>query len=136
MDDRGKAISLTREGYRATMGPVREARHGVLSTPLLAAGAAVMVGLASLAVAAGDPQRGRVVYEKNCQGCHGKAGAGVGGATPNLADAGRMAQQSDQDLFDVVTHGRPGTGMPAWGSILNEQDRWSVVSYLRTLAKK
>jgi mono/diheme cytochrome c family protein len=46
-----------------------------------------------------------------------------------------MAALTDQHLFDAVTNGRPGTGMPAWGSVLTEQDRWSVVSYLRTFAQ-
>jgi mono/diheme cytochrome c family protein len=60
----------------------------------------------------------------------------VGGATPNLTDPNRMAPLSDQHLFDVITKGRPGTGMPAWGPMLTEQDRWSVVGYLRTFAKQ
>jgi cytochrome c oxidase cbb3-type subunit 3 len=92
-------------------------------------------GVRQVAQAAGDVSRGKIVYEKNCQGCHGKTGAGVGGATPNLTDSRRMAALSDQHLFDVVTKGRPGTGMPAWGSMLTEQDRWNVVSYLRTFAQ-
>jgi mono/diheme cytochrome c family protein len=45
-----------------------------------------------------------------------------------------MATKSDADLVDTVTKGRPGTGMPAWGSILNERDRWNVVAYIRTFA--
>jgi len=89
----------------------------------------------SLAVhAAGDPHRGKAVYEKNCLGCHGKTGAGLGGATPNLADAATMTANTDRELFDTVTNGRPGTGMPAWGKILNESDRWSVIAYIRTLS--
>lgn len=87
-----------------------------------------------VAMAAGDAVRGKVIYEKNCQGCHGKTGVGVGGATPNLTDAKRMAAVTDQHLFDVVTKGRPGTGMPAWGPVLSEQDRWNVVGYLRTFS--
>ncbi len=87
------------------------------------------------ALAAGDAGRGKVIYEKNCLGCHGKTGAGVGGATPNLTDPKRMTALSDQHLFDVITSGRPGTGMPAWGTVLTEQDRWNVVSYVRTFAK-
>lgn len=86
------------------------------------------------AQAAGDPTRGKVVYEKNCQGCHGKTGGGVGGATPNLADAVRMAAKTDAELSETVTNGRPGTGMPAWGKILSDHDRSNVVAYIRTLA--
>lgn len=84
--------------------------------------------------AVGDSERGRVLYEKNCQGCHGKTGLGLGGATPSLADAERMRKTSDTELFEIVSNGRPGTGMPAWAKVLNEQDRWNVVRYVRTLA--
>lgn len=84
--------------------------------------------------AAGDPARGKTVYEKNCLGCHGKTGTGLRGATPSLADSGRMAAKTDTELFDAVTNGRPGTGMPAWGKVLIESDRWNVVAYLRSLA--
>lgn len=88
------------------------------------------------ALAAGDIQRGKAVYEKNCQGCHGRAGQGVGGATPSLADPARMSALTDQDLFEAVTKGRPGTGMPSWNSILSEQDRRNVVGYLRTFSRR
>jgi len=82
----------------------------------------------------GDAARGKTVYEKNCLGCHGKTGAGLGGATPSLVDRGKMASKTDAELFDAVTNGRPGTGMPAWGKVLSEVDRWNVVAYLRSLA--
>ncbi|MEO5656057.1 MAG: cytochrome c [Nitrospiria bacterium] len=85
--------------------------------------------------AAGDLDRGKILYDKNCRGCHGKTGLGLGGATPNLGDTVRMGAASDAELFAVVTNGRPGTGMPAWGKVLTEQDRWNVVGYLRTLAR-
>lgn len=117
------------------MGPMR-----ILNHPWYAASAGfgglflAAWALSSSAGTTGDPQRGKTLYEKNCQGCHGKTGAGVGGAMPSLADAAKMATKSDADLFDTVTKGRPGTGMPAWGSILNERDRWNVVAYLRTFA--
>ncbi|MFQ5524581.1 MAG: ethylbenzene dehydrogenase-related protein, partial [Acidimicrobiia bacterium] len=39
----------------------------------------------------------------------------------------------DQDLFKVITDGMPGTSMPAW-QILPEQDRWNLVAYLKTFA--
>jgi mono/diheme cytochrome c family protein len=45
-----------------------------------------------------------------------------------------MTANTDRELFDTVTNGRPGTGMPAWGKILNENDRWSVIAYIRTLS--
>jgi len=97
---------------------------------------AVLVTVAGPASAAGDPVLGKTVYEKNCLGCHGKAGTGLGGATPSLVDRGKMAAKTDTELFNVVTNGRPGTGMPAWGKVLSDSDRWNVVAYLRSLASR
>lgn len=97
----------------------------------LAAGLWIALGPAD---AVGNSERGKALYEKNCQGCHGKTGTGLGGATPSLADAERMRKTSDAELFEIVSNGRPGTGMPAWAKVLNEQDRWNVVRYVRTLA--
>ena len=117
------------------MRPMRILNHSWYAVPAGLVGLFLAAwAMSSSAGTAGDPQRGKVVYEKNCQGGHGRTGAGVGGATPSLTDAARMATKSDVDLFDAVTTGRPGTGMPAWGSILNERDRWNVVAYIRTFA--
>jgi len=115
---------------------MRETMYGWTLVGAAILGTATTLAIGRIALAAGDVLRGKVIYEKNCQGCHGKTGAGLGGATPNLSDPKRMAGLTDQHLFDVVTAGRPGTGMPAWKSTLTEPDRWNVVSYLRTLAQK
>ncbi|MFZ5861621.1 MAG: c-type cytochrome [Nitrospirota bacterium] len=87
-------------------------------------------------MAAGDAARGKTIYEKNCLGCHGRTGHGVGGATPNLADPDRMSALTDQHLYQTVTQGRPGTGMPSWSTVLSDQDRWHVVAYVRTLSAR
>lgn len=85
----------------------------------------------------GNPQAGKVVFEKNCVGCHGKKGEGLGGMSklPNFTNPKAMMDQTDQDLFDKITNGGgKGTGMPAWGPLLSEQDRWNLVAYIRTLS--
>ena len=116
------------------MPTMRVAKH--LWDIALVASAVGLLAAPNHAIAAGDAKRGKVIYAKNCQGCHGPTGAGVGGATPNLADPKRMSPLTDQQLYQAVTQGRPGTGMPAWESVLNEQDRWHVVAYLRTLSAR
>lgn len=84
----------------------------------------------------GNPEAGKIVFEKNCIGCHGKNGEGLGAMSklPNFTDAKMMMGRSDQELFDKITKGGKGTGMPAWGSLISEQDRWNLVAYIRTLA--
>ena len=85
----------------------------------------------------GNAQVGKVVFEKNCIGCHGKKGEGLGEMSklPNFTNPKAMMDRSDQELFDKITNGGGrGTGMPAWGPLLSEQDRWNLVSYIRTLS--
>ncbi|OGW24858.1 MAG: Triheme cytochrome c, partial [Nitrospinae bacterium RIFCSPLOWO2_12_FULL_47_7] len=42
---------------------------------------------------------------------------------------------SDQDIFNIISKGMPGTTMPAWKH-LPENDRWSLVYYPKTLTNK
>jgi len=92
-------------------------------------------GLASPATAAdGNVKTGKAVYNKHCVACHGKTGKGVG-TLPDLSDARTLAGRSDAQLFEKITNGGRGSGMPAWGGVLSEQQRWDVLAYLKTLAK-
>ncbi len=97
-----------------------------------------------------DVGAGKRVYEKRCVHCHGIKGRGDGVAAdrfvpaPTNFAAGKFKYAStakdelptDDDLFKTISNGLPGTGMPAWGEILSEQERRQVVSYVKTFSKK
>src|SRR5207244_4428487 len=83
--------------------------------------------LAGRADAAAAGQR---VYAQTCQSCHGPAGQGDRG--PAL-DSGRFTHGSgDGDLFHTIRAGVPGTQMPPFARLSDEQT-WQLVTYLRTL---
>jgi mono/diheme cytochrome c family protein len=82
----------------------------------------------------GDPKAGKTIYEKRCVPCHGNTGKGIG-TLPNLSDGRYMATRTDAQLFDKITHGGRGSGMPAWEKILSEPERWDVLAYIRTLSQ-
>jgi mono/diheme cytochrome c family protein len=42
-----------------------------------------------------------------------------------------MAQYSDSQLFWLIKHGIRNTGMPAWGSMLSDEEIWQIVSLLK-----
>jgi mono/diheme cytochrome c family protein len=42
----------------------------------------------------------------------------------------------DAQLYEWITNGFPGTRMPAFKSTLSDTDRWNLVNFIRTLAKK
>ncbi|WP_233510846.1 PQQ-dependent sugar dehydrogenase [Dyella psychrodurans] len=73
---------------------------------------------------------GRDLYAKNCASCHGLGGQGAGNI-PALAH-GAAQQATDGALFWFITQGAVNNGMPSWAA-LPEQQRWQIVSYLKTL---
>jgi mono/diheme cytochrome c family protein len=54
----------------------------------------------------------RVLYNDNCQGCHGPNG--MRGPGRPLNDALYLAIVPRAELIKTITYGRQGTGMPAW----------------------
>lgn len=97
---------------------------------------------------AGDPQNvaaGRRLYEKeaepSCQLCHGIKGDGMGPLAGqfdprprNFACKATVNGIPDGQLFWIVQNGSPGTSMPSFHGLRDEQI-WQIVLYLRTLAK-
>jgi len=115
----------------------------------LAAGA-VFVLLASPAVpaATGNPENGEKIYLKKCWWCHGKEGEADGPAAkfmipPPRDFSGGVYKYTtakpgsevtrDEDLFNMITFGMPGTAMPSWKEVLNDQERWDLVAHVKKL---
>jgi len=83
--------------------------------------------------------RGKALYLDRCIDCHGKRGNGDGpqAADLNVHPTNLMAppvrQQSDGELFWKISEGRKP--MPGYARKLSEDERWSVVAYLRSLSR-
>jgi len=83
--------------------------------------------------------RGQQVYAQNCAVCHGPRGAGNGPLAANLnpppatLQGGHLLTHTDGDLYYWLSHGIPGTAMPAFSGSLNDSDIWAAVRYVRTL---
>jgi mono/diheme cytochrome c family protein len=87
--------------------------------------------------------RGQALYLANCLPCHGPAGKGDGpvGLTLNPRPADLSAHavpgvHTDGQLYTWITDGFPGSVMPAFKSVLTDDNRWDLVNYVRTLAPK
>lgn len=91
--------------------------------------------------------RGRELYLDYCASCHGAKADGKGVIAPNLIPAPRnlvvvtsfgekpfIDYLSDARLYDSVTNGVPGTSMLPWIGVFGDEDRWSVINYLRAEA--
>ena len=105
-----------------------------------AIGGAVVVGTFALAQAqifapsapaggsapAGDATRGEAVFERECAGCHGNAGAG-GGVGPQLAGSGLESS-------DVAAAVQQGRGVMPPG-LVTGQEQADVVAYVVSIAQ-
>lgn len=82
---------------------------------------------------------GRIAFQGSCSSCHGATGDGLGmlgQATFPPATSlviGDAKEKSDAQLFWIIKNGLSFTGMPAFGGQYNDQDIWSLVSYMRSL---
>jgi len=92
------------------------------------------------AVAADPLAHGRQVYVARCVLCHGPEGKGDGPAAAalnpkprNHTDGAYMNSRTDEELLAVIHNGKGA--MPAWKSVLSEQEMQDVLKYVRTLAK-
>jgi cytochrome c oxidase cbb3-type subunit 3 len=82
----------------------------------------------------GNPQavaEGQELYNRTCTVCHGYDGT-PGEQGPALGASGRRYLRTlDQEIFDAIRKGIPGTLMPGTG--LAEADAWKVAAYIRSL---
>jgi mono/diheme cytochrome c family protein len=75
---------------------------------------------------------GATLYQANCQVCHGASGEGDLG--PSLATPEFLTIVGDDYLHTTIASGRPGTGMPAWHHLPN-QDVASLILFIRKWQK-
>lgn len=97
-----------------------------------------------------DVSRGKTIFKRTCQWCHGALGNGKGPAAfflgaysaprPRDFTVGNFKFRStpadnfptDQDFFRTITNGIPGF-MPSFSS-LSIKDRWAVVQFVKSLS--
>ena len=140
------------EGEKFAFSSPPQGEKSVLSSPpqgerTQVRGSGASLVSAAWAQPAGDPAKGKAIYEQKCLLCHGEKGDGNGPAAPLLdprprdftkgkykirtSASGRLP--TDADLFRIIAEGMPGTSMPGW-KVLPEKDRRDLVAYLKTFA--
>jgi len=100
-------------------------------------------------VVTGDIEKGKQLFSGYCANCHGEEGKGLGKGTgksysrerefdfvpPAVSNTGFLASASDAMLKEVITNGRKGTQMAAFGKVgLSEQNIHDIIVYLRGVA--
>ncbi len=93
-----------------------------------------------LVIAAGDPERGYVAFQKNCASCHGKLANGKGPNAYNLVhplprnlisrEFLNQAAVSDQRLYESILLGVAGAPMPSHDH-LKDQTILDIIAFIR-----
>jgi cbb3-type cytochrome c oxidase subunit II len=132
-------------GYIQSLGNQRKTAHFVEAPDeyrdTTAAGRALLARRPAAANSSAGANAGRGIYTQNCAVCHGLEGLGNGPNAITLekkpANFSRpfYKQYPDEFWFYRVSEGVPGTRMPRFGEVLSEDQRWYLVSYLKTLPK-
>ena len=79
-------------------------------------------------------KEGQTIYTKNCSSCHGDVGKNnslksLKPIPPDMASA-KTQSYTDGELFYILNTGK-GL-MPSFKNVLNETERWKVISYVRS----
>ncbi len=86
---------------------------------------------------------GKGHFQHHCQICHGMDGHNTGvpfadKMSPEVADLGtsNVQEYSDGQLKWIIENGIRLTGMPGWKGILEDDEMWKIVDFIRHLPPK
>jgi cytochrome c553 len=95
--------------------------------------------------------RGKLVYDRYCQICHGQEGDGKGfnafnlqnsfGVQPaDFTDSTFMANHTKEMLMNVIVNGgravKKSQYMPPWSGTLSNEEIQNIVAYIRSMSKQ
>jgi len=84
-------------------------------------------------------ESGRTLFNKYCASCHGEDGkaktqiAAKMKVKPSDLTSKAMKGIADGEIYWVVTHGITKSGMPAFKTKANDQERWRMTLYVKQL---
>lgn len=70
-------------------------------------------------------EEAKAIYKQNCASCHGDKREG------SLGPALKGSAKTDTELYDVISKGLEDNGMPSFGSSLDEQKIWKLVTWIK-----
>jgi len=93
-----------------------------------------------LALSSDNIDAGKRIWTRECAVCHGDAARGEGiyrlgiePVPPSFNDTGTYDTYADADYYWRISEGVPWTAMPTWKVIYNENERWQLVTYIKTI---
>jgi len=104
----------------------------LLASATLAQPAAGDLGNNPFAADPAAPAAGRTLFDGACAACHG-TGAGGSERAPALNSGTFQHGGTDNDLFQTIRAGVPGTAMPAF-TAMPADNVWRMVTYIKSLS--
>ena len=106
--------------------------HMLIAAALLTGAAAAIADEPADLLSAERVKKGKALFSESCSYCHGEDGIGGESGAPSLQ--GRK-DLSAAELFETITKGRINGMyiMPAWGDALSEEQRWTLVGFVRSM---
>ncbi len=101
----------------------------------LSVSAGELVAATQSASKGSSPEAGKKLYSQNCVFCHQADAIGKPGLAPSLTNKELLTYASDNFFSGTIRDGRPGTGMPPFAH-LGEDNINSIVAYLRSHAEQ
>lgn len=111
---------------------------GILLGATVMGGVAAGTGPADVPEPVGNPFAGNAaaaaegerLFKQFCGPCHGFDGRG--GQGPNLTDEHWLHGGSDLEIYRIIASGVPGTRMREFGSLLNPEELWKIITFVRS----
>jgi cytochrome c oxidase cbb3-type subunit 3 len=92
----------------------------------------------ALTNATAQEARGEHLYQKHCSHCHAEDGTGrnwIGSFLtphpPDFTDQEFKTHVNHQSLYNTIANGINGTSMPAWKSVLSDDDINATIAYVK-----
>lgn len=86
-----------------------------------------------------NAHKGKTLYLKHCEICHGPEGKGDGYThfNPPVADLTKsdIQSKSDKELWGSIHKGVPNTAMGMWRFVLSDNEIALVLNHVRSLAQ-
>lgn len=109
------------------------------------AGAAPAADAARPAVAAGDVEAGKVLFQQSCASCHGPEALGITGLGKDMTTSTFIQELSDEELLAFVKNGRStsdplnttGVDMPPKGGnpALTDAQLLDIIAFIHSVQK-
>lgn len=108
-------------------------RPALFALALVGASASAVAEAPADLLAPARVQAGQALFSESCSYCHGENGIGGASGAPSLQ---ARKDLGPDDLYATITSGRINgmNIMPAWGDALTEEQRWTLVGYIRSMA--